>query len=172
MEWNDTQQCCRNYENQVCQSNPRILPRTMGERVPWGIPPSCAGSGWHGRLQSSAGLSPSSGVLAKSVSHDVFGNWYSVQRPAGNYLGIFLFFQRRQALGGLKRRTKMNVNSKVERRKPCSVQFKPLSVKWAELGTYQLLGMNMDASWTLGPQGPGLRKYHNVYTKGVSTLFR
>lgn len=95
----------------------------MGERVPWGIPPSCAGSGWHGRLQSSAGLLPSSGVLAKSVSHDVFGNWYSVQRPAGNYPGIFLFFQHRQALGGLRGRMKMNVNSKVERRIPaCPIQ--------------------------------------------------
>ena len=58
----------------MSQSNPQTLPRTMGERVPWGIPPSCAGSGWHGRLQSSADLSPSSGVLAKSESRGVFGN--------------------------------------------------------------------------------------------------
>jgi hypothetical protein len=36
------------------------------------------------------------------VSHGASGNWYSVQRPTGNCLGISLFSQHRLALGDLK----------------------------------------------------------------------
>ena len=99
VECNDTQSCCRNDKNLSSKFSPQILLRTEAGRAQWGTPPSCGGSGWHGKLQSSAGLSPSSGVWAKSVSHGASGNWYSVQRPTGNCLGISLFSQHRLALG-------------------------------------------------------------------------
>ncbi len=44
----------------------RTLPGRGAERAPWDTPPSCAGSGWHGRHQSCAGLSPSSAAWARS----------------------------------------------------------------------------------------------------------
>lgn len=50
----------------VTRPDPQRPPGKVGGRVQWGIPPSCAGSDWRGRLRSCAGPSPSSAAWARN----------------------------------------------------------------------------------------------------------
>lgn len=65
----------------------RRPPGRGGGRVPWDIPPSCAGSDWRDMLRSSAGLWLSSAAWARSARCCACDSWCSAQTPTGTSPG-------------------------------------------------------------------------------------